>query len=200
MDALVQPTITVKMAESDAAALVEKDNESSATGKEMEVPAKDDGEKSNDIVQSSLPVDEDGSQTKDDFLGFRNILASKFTAMRLRQEQKRLSKIDKDIESIVNKMSRKRDSLLSSSSSNNPKVQEKTLKEVSKAAETVAVLEIDREAQKMKIASLTELMSNRASLTSLAQRKFTEPGPPVTGEGAVATEENKLPDVNVVNT
>ena len=188
------------MAESDAAALVEKDKESSATGKEMEVPAKDDGEKSNDIVQSSLPVEEDGSQSKDDFLGFRNILASKFTAMRLRQEQKRLSKIDKDIESIVNKMSRKRDSLLSSSSSNNPKVQEKTLKEVSKAAETVAVLEIDREAQKMKIASLTELMSNRASLTSLAQRKFAEPGPPVTGEGAVATEENKLPDVNVVNT
>ena len=159
---------------------------------------KDENEKSQDFVQSSMPAEE--SQSKDDFLGFKNIVASKFTAMKLKQEQKKLTKIDKDISMIVNKMSKKRESLLSTSSSKNAKQQEKCHKEVSKAAETVALLEIDRDAQDMKIQRLKDIMANRGSLTVVAKRKFTEPEAPTTGTGVVVKDGDTLPGVNVVNT
>lgn len=157
--------------------------------------------KSQDVVQSSMQ--QESAQSKDGFLGFKNIVCSKITAMKLKQEEKRLNKIDKDIEQIVTKMHKKRDSLLTTSSSENAKLQEKSHKEVSKAAETVAVLEIDRDAQNMKIGRLKEIIANRASLTDVAKRKFSGDGgtPSATSEAAPTPKvgKGKTPNVNVDN-
>ena len=61
-----------------------------------------------------------------------------------------------------------------SDSKKTPKKQEKELKKVAKAAETIGCLEIEREAANLKVEKLRELITDRQSLMCVVKRNSVQ--------------------------